>query len=84
MLANYSGFPYFESNCNINDRISLKINFDDNWSKKWGADAINAIRRLLTHAQNIWQWSSAPSKMVFKVDPDVRQLAGTWTASGSL
>ena len=68
----------------MHNRIKLKINYDDNWSAKWGANAINAIRRLLAHAQNVWQWSSAPSKMVFSVDPAVRKLPGTWTASGSL
>jgi hypothetical protein len=64
--------------------ITLKVNYDDNWNQKFGADSINAMRRCLAHAQNIWMWPSAPSKMIFKVDPDVRQLPGTWTASGSM
>ena len=64
--------------------IKLKLNYDDNWKDKFGADSINAIRRVVAHAQAIWKWSSAPSKLLFDIHPEVTQISGRWTAQDSL
>ena len=62
----------------------MKLAYDDNWKDKYGADSINAMRRVLAHAQNLWKFPSVPAKLYFDIDPDVRQLPGRWTTSGSM
>ena len=64
--------------------MKLKLGYDDNWNQKFGSDSINAIRRVMAHAQNVWKWPSAPAKVIFDVDPDVRHLPGQWTAANSM
>jgi len=55
--------------------IKLKLSYDDNWKDKFGADSVNAIRRVVAHAQAVWKWASAPSKMIFDIHPEVNQAS---------
>ena len=64
--------------------MKLKLSYDDAWNEKYGAESLNAIRRVLAHATSFWRYPTVPAKLYFNVDPDVRQLPGRWTTSGSL
>ena len=64
--------------------MKLKLSYDDAWREKFGADSVNAIRRVLAHAQTMWKYPTAPAKLYFDIDPEVRQLPGRWTTSASM
>ena len=51
----------------------LGIYYDEGFANKFGTEAVNVVRRVMAHAQNIWMWSaSLGSKVIFdivKVEP---------------
>jgi hypothetical protein len=59
---------------------SVKIRYDENFKAKFGAEAINTIRRIITHAQNIWRWPSLTTLVNFQFDANVEAVAGRFVA----
>ncbi len=59
---------------------SVKIRYDENFKAKFGGEAINTIRRIITHAQNIWRWPSLTSLVNFQFDANVEAVAGRFVA----
>ena len=59
---------------------NLKGYYDDNFSKMFGSDAKNAVRRILAHTQHMWKWPSLTTKLFFNVSNDIAYKSGNWIA----
>lgn len=57
----------------------MKLNYDENWNDKFGANSVNVLRRVMVHAQTVFNWPTFPAKIYFDIDPDVRMLPGRWS-----
>ena len=57
--------------------LNVTIRYDDNFKGKFGADAENVIRRVMAHAQNIYQWPSLTTKIIFNV-LSIAYRTGVW------
>ena len=62
-------------------RLRVKAKYDDNFKRKFGSDAVNAARRILAHAQNLWLLRESLTTVVrFIVDPNVDYIPGQWAS----
>ena len=61
--------------------LRVKAKYDDNFKRKFGSDAVNAARRILAHAQNLWLLRDSLTTVVrFIVDPNVYYIPGQWAS----
>ncbi len=58
---------------------TIKLHYDESWAERFGNDSVNAARRVMAHAQNIWMWPSLTTKVIFDIDPEVKAQPGRWT-----
>lgn len=61
-------------------QATVKIRYDENFKAKFGADSVNAIRRVVTQAQNMWKWASLTTSVTFVIDPSVDAVTGKFVA----
>lgn len=61
-------------------QATVKVRYDENFSAKHGANAMNVIRRIFAQAQNIWRWPSLTSSVTFVIDPKVDAVRGRFVA----
>ena len=47
--------------------LKVELNFDSAFKTKFGDDAYNAARRVATHAENMFQWSSLTTKLTWSI-----------------
>jgi hypothetical protein len=65
--------------------LRVKAKYDDAFRTKFGADAVNAVRRILAFSQNYWKMSaSLGTQIIFAVDPTVQAISGTYVAETDL
>ncbi len=63
----------------------MKVAYDDNFKAKFGDDAINAARRVMAHAQNLYKLKdSLTTEINFKIDSNVEYKSGKWVADKHL
>ena len=63
----------------------MKVKYDDGFRAKFGADAVNAARRVLAFSQNYWKMSaSLGTQIIFAIDPTVQAISGTYVADTDL
>ncbi len=61
------------------------MRYDENFKAKFGADSVNAARRVLAQAQNIWKWKdSLTTTVTFQIDPNVEAIRGRFVAEDDL
>ena len=64
--------------------VNIKTIYDDNFKDKFGADAENAIRRILAHTQHVWKWPTLTTKVIFNVSSNVTYIKERWNANDKL
>ena len=61
--------------------LRIKVRYDDAFKGKFGADSVNAARRIMAFAQNYWKLSaSLGTQIIFAVDANVEQISGKYAA----
>jgi hypothetical protein len=62
--------------------MKVKVFYDDNFKAKFGDDSVNAARRVMAQAQNVFRWKeSLTTEIIFKIDNSVDYIPGKWIAS---
>lgn len=64
--------------------VSVKIRYDQNFKDHFGGESINTIRKVVTHAQNMWRWPSLTIPITFDFDPSVDAVSGRFVAKTDL
>jgi hypothetical protein len=61
-------------------RLKIKCFYDATFKAKHGADSINAVRRVMAQAQNIYMSPTLTTKVVFEIDSEVDFKDEKWNA----
>jgi hypothetical protein len=65
--------------------LKVKVSYDDNFKAKFGDDAVNAARRVMAQAQNLFKLKdSLKTEINFKIDSNVEYKSGRWVAEKDL
>ncbi len=65
--------------------LKIKVRYDEAFKGKFGADSINAARRVMAFAQNYWKMSaSLGTQIIFAIDANVEQISGRYVAGTDL
>ena len=65
--------------------LKVKVAYDDNFKAKFGDDAVNAARRVMAQAQNLFKLKdSLTTEINFKIDSNVEYKSGKWVAAKDL
>jgi hypothetical protein len=86
-LTNPIGIQMFQTIVKIFfvHRLRVKVRYDENFKAKFGDDSVNAVRRVMAHAQNIWMWkASLTTTVTFQIDPEVDAIPGKYVAETDL
>ncbi len=60
--------------------MKIKCAYDATFKDKHGADSVNAVRRVMAQAQNVYMWPTLTTKVVFEIDSEVDFKDEKWNA----
>jgi hypothetical protein len=58
-------------------RLKLKIHYDERWAKTFGNESAEVARQIVARTQNIFEWPSLTTKIIFEIDPHVNAIPVT-------
>ena len=58
--------------------------YDRSWYNKFGSDSVNAMRRVVAQAQNLFYWPSLTTKLSLVIIQERSAVFGSWAADHSL
>jgi len=65
--------------------LKVKVAYDDNFKNKFGDDSVNAARRVMAQAQNLYKLKdSLTTEIIFKIDSDAQYIPGKWVAANDM